>query len=144
MLARPIPKGFGPASSDQGPDPGAFLEPPRLIPNLRRLMLVFGYGGFAVAIAWSLLTGELHVGEGGPHRAPCKETGYVRNGNDCNPPPGFNSAQLASYNDNQVCVHGPGPVNTPRIWCFETAAYWRISRLVHVGDVVHIYFDTDG
>jgi len=143
MLARPLPKGFGRANADQGPDPDAFLEPPRLASRLRRLVLVFGYAGFGVAIVLSLLTGQLHVGKGGPHKAPCAG-GYVRNGNDCNPPPGFNSAALASYNDDEVCVHGAGPVNAPRIWCYETASYWRMSPWIHIGDVVHIYFDIDG
>jgi len=122
----------------------AVLESPRFSLRLRRFLLVFGYGGLGVSLTLALLTGELHVGKGGPHRAPC-QAGYVHNGNDCNAAPGFNSATLAGYNDNEVCLNGPGPVITaPNIICYETAAYWRISHWVHVGDVVHIYFDPDG
>src|SRR5437763_16508197 len=91
MLARPLPKRFGLAAADQGPDPGAFLESPRFSLRLRRFLLVFGYGGLGVAVTLALLTGELRVGKGGPHRAPCS-AGYVHNGTDCNDAPGSNSA----------------------------------------------------
>src|SRR6266853_3105706 len=107
MLTRPLPKGFSPATPDQGPDPGAFLEPPCLIPRLRGFVRAFGYGAVAVAIVLSALTGTLHVGKGGPHLAAC-QAGYVHNGNDCNAAPGFNSSSLVSYTDNEVCVRGAG------------------------------------